>query len=273
MYVEHKFTIDEPDENSKIMESKASIDSDFSQYLSAVNRHWIPALKIFASTVALTLIASSFIKSAYKAEGKLLFKNSAFKVVGPSLSANSSEGGGSGDLKSLISTQSPITTQIEVLTSRPLLQKVITHLELKDPQGQALTVRDLKPNLNAKIAGGSDVLQIEYKDRDPEQAARVVNTLMNVYLENDVSLNSAEAETARKFMTEQLPKTQQSVNAAEVGLRNFKQQHNVVDLNEESRSAVNIIGNLDSEGDEEGIDSHIFSRLVRLDHKGSVPLI
>ncbi len=227
------------------MESKAAIDLDLSQYWSAVKRRCIPATTIFAATVALGLIASLFLKPSYKAEGKLLFKNPAFKVVGPSLSTNSLEGGGSGELKSLVSTQSPINTQLEVLTSRPLLQKVITQLKLKNAQGKAITVADLKPNLTAKIAGGSDVLQIEYKDRNPEQAARIVNTLMNIYLENDISLNSAEAETARKSMTEQLPKTQQSVNEAEVALRKFKQQNKVVDLGEESKSAVNIIGNLD----------------------------
>ena len=45
-------------------------------------------------------------------------------------------------------------------------------------------------------------------------------------------------EAARQFMDEQLPRTQAAVNEAEVAVRKFKQQNNVVDLAEEAKSAV-----------------------------------
>jgi uncharacterized protein involved in exopolysaccharide biosynthesis len=228
------------------MESKESIDLDFSNYLLAVKRRWKPATIIFASTVLLGLLASSLVKPSYQAEGKLLFKIPAFKVVGSSLAPNSLEGGEAGDLKPLVSTQNPISTQMEVLTSRPLLVKLIEQLNLKNDKGKPLKVIDLKPVLTAKIMGGADILQINYKNRDPKQAATVVNTLMNIYLENDISTSRAEAESAREFMGKQLPQTQKAVNEAEVALRKFKQQNNVVDLGEEGKSAVGIISNLET---------------------------
>jgi capsular exopolysaccharide synthesis family protein len=228
------------------MESKESIDLDLSNYLSAVKRRWIPALSIFAGTVALSLIAASLMKPSYQADGKLLFKNPSFKVVGANLAPSSTEGGESGDLKSLVSTQNPIATQMEVMTSRPLLQKLIDRLELKNDKGKALKPIDLQTAVTAKILGGSDILQVSYKNRDPRKAANVINTLMALYLENDVQTNSAEAEAARTFMSDQLPKTQRAVTEAEVALRKFKQQNNVVDLGEEGKSAVGIIGNLET---------------------------
>jgi capsular exopolysaccharide synthesis family protein len=228
------------------MESKESIDLDLSNYLSAVKRRWIPALSIFAGTVALGLIAASLMKPSYQADGKLLFKNPSFKVVGSNLAPSSSEGGESGDLKPLVSTQNPIATQMEVMTSRPLLQKLIDQLELKNDKGIALKPIDLQSAVTTKILGGSDILQVSYKNRDPKKAAKVVNALMALYLDNDVQTNSAEAEAARLFMSDQLPKTQRAVNEAEVALRKFKQQNNVVDLGEEGKSAVGIIGNLET---------------------------
>ncbi len=228
------------------MESKGSIDLDLSNYLSAVKRQWVPAVSIFASTVALSLIAAALMKPSYEAEGRLLFKNPAFKVVGSSLAPNNTEGGEAGDLKPLVSTQNPVTTQMEVLTSRPLLQKLIEQLKLKDSKGKPLRVIDLQPALTTKIVGGSDVLQINYKNSDPQKAATIVNKLMDLYLENDISTSRAEAESARASMDQQLPKTQQAVNEAEVALRKFKQQNNVVDLTEEGKSAVGIIGNLET---------------------------
>jgi capsular exopolysaccharide synthesis family protein len=228
------------------MESKGSIDLDLSNYLFAVKRRWVPAVSIFAATVALSSIATALMKPSYQAEGRLLFKNPAFKVVGSSLAPNNMEGGEAGDLKPLVATQNPITTQMEVLTSHPLLQKLIEQLELKDDKGKRLKVIDLQPALVAKIVGGSDVLQINYKNRDPKKAATVVNKLMDLYLENDIDTNRAEAESARASMDRQLPKTQKAVNEAEVALRKFRQQNNVVDLGEEGKSAVGIIGNLET---------------------------
>lgn len=228
------------------MGSKESIDIDFSNYLLAIKRRWIPAVSIFASTVALSLLASSLVKPSYQSEGRLLFKTPAYKIAGSSLSPNSLEGGEAGDLKPLVSTQNPISTQMEVLTSHPILQKLIDQLELTDDKGKKLKVADLKAGLTVKIVGGSDILQVNYKNRNPKKAANVVNTLMNLYLDNDISTSRAEAESARELMGRQLPKTQLAVNEAEISLRKFKQQNNVVDLAEEGKSAVGIIGNLET---------------------------
>ena len=228
------------------MESKGLIDLDLSSYASAVKRQWVPAVSIFAATVALSLIAAALIKPSYQAEGRLLFKNPAFKVVGSSLSPNNMEGGDAGDLKPLVSTQNPVTTQMEILTSRPLLQKLIEQLQLKNDKGKLLRASDLQPAITTKIIGGSDVLQVDYKNSNPQKAATVVNKLMELYLENDISTSRAEAEAVRASMDQQLPKTQQAVNQAEVALRKFKQQNNVVDLNEEGKSAVGMISNLET---------------------------
>ncbi len=227
------------------MESKAAIDLNLSYYLLAVKRHWLPAVSIFATTFALSILAASQLQPSYQAEGRLLFKNSNFKVVGSNLIPSNSEGE-SGDLKPLVSTQNPISTQMEVIGSTPLLQKTAELLNRQYPQAKHLDASDIQAGLTSRIVGGSDILQINYKGRNPEQAASIINTLMGVYLENDILTTRSEAESARLFMDKLVPKTQAAMNESESALRKFKQQNNVVDLNEESRSAVAIIGNLDT---------------------------
>ena len=226
------------------MESK-DIDLNFSHYLLAVKRHWLPAVSIFASTFALSILAASLLKPSYQAEGRLLFKNSNFKVVGSNLTPSNSEGE-SGDLKPLVATQNPITTQMEVIGSNPLLQKTAELLNRQDPQAERLDASDIQAGLTSRIVGGADIVQINYKGRNPQVAASIVNTLMGVYLENDILTTRSEAESARQFMDKLVPKTQAAVTKAEVALRKFKQKNNVVDLAEESKSAVTIIGNLDT---------------------------
>lgn len=228
------------------MENRESIDLDLSRYLVMVKRRWIPAASIWVATIALSGLATTLLKPSYQAEGKILFKNPSFKVAGTSLSPSSTEGSDSGDLKSLVSTQNPITSQMEVISGHPLIQKVIDHLKLKDKKNKPISVKDIQGKLSLKIIGGSDVLQVAYKSQDREEAARVVNTLINFYLENDIQSNRNEAELTRLYMDKQLPITQAAVDRAELALRQFKQQNNVVDLAEESKSAVAIIGNLET---------------------------
>jgi capsular exopolysaccharide synthesis family protein len=228
------------------MENRESIDLDFSRYLLMVKRRWIPAASIWVAIIVLSGLATTLVKPSYQAEGKILFKNPSFKVAGSSLSPSSSEGSDSGDLKSLVSTQNPITSQMEVITGHPLLEKVIDKLKLKDKKNKPISVKDLQGKLTVKIIGGSDVLQVTYKSNNREEAARVVNTLINLYLENDVQSNRDEAEVTRLYMDKQFPRTQAAVNKSELALRQFKQQNNIVDLAEESKSAVAIIGNLET---------------------------
>ncbi len=228
------------------MESQESIDLNLSHYLLAVKRHWIPAASIFATTLVLSIVGASLLKPSYQAEGRLLFKSPTFKAIGSSLVSTTLEGGESGDLKSLVATQNPISTQIEIITSRPLLQTTIARLQLKNAQGKLLEPSDLQASLTSKIVGGADILQVSYKGRNPKEAATIVNTLMNVYLENDIQTSRSEAEAAQKFMSEQLPKTQAAANEAEAAISKFKQQHQIVDLAEEAKSAVSIIGNLET---------------------------
>ena len=228
------------------METKEQSDLDFGRYIVALKRNWLPATSIFLTTVGLSVLASTLLKPSYESEGKLLFKLPAFNVVGTNLLPSSSEAGSASDLKSLVSNQNPITTQIEVISSNSLLEQVISQLQLKNAKGKPMKVSALKEALTFKIVGGADVLLVSYKSPDPKEAAAVVNTLMDLYLANDILTNRTEAENTRQFMLKQLPKSQATTNEAEIKLRKFKQEHNVVDLGEESKSAVSVIGNLDN---------------------------
>jgi capsular exopolysaccharide synthesis family protein len=227
--------------------SPESIDLNFSDYLSIVRRQWKPALSIFTVTVVMGIFAASCLKSSYQAEGRILFKNPTYKVVGSNLVPSNIEGSESGDLKPLVSTQNPLSTQIEVMSTRSLLQQTIAKLQLKDRQDKPLTTTELKSKLTIKLIGGADILQIGYKDRDPQLAAKVVNTLMQIYIENDIAVNRIEAEAAGLFMARQLPQTRSSLAQSEIAIRKFKQQNQVVDLAEESKTAVGKIGNLETE--------------------------
>lgn len=85
---------------------------------------------------------------------------------------------------------------------------------------------------------GSDVLQITYKDTNPKTSADVVNTLMQVYLDQNIFFHRMEVASARKFIERHLPKAELVVQRAEAELRKFKENNQIVALSEEATSAV-----------------------------------
>jgi uncharacterized protein involved in exopolysaccharide biosynthesis len=224
---------------------RESIDIDLVRYLKAIQRHWLPASAVFLASVLLSAAATTRLKPSYEAVGKLLFKAPAFNVVGNSLLPSSQEG--TGDLKPLVSTQNPISTQIEVISSPFVLQRTIDKLQLKDAKGVPLEIGTLERALKLQIVGGADVLKITYKSSTPEEAAAVVNTIIDTYLEHDILVNRGEAKAIRLLIAKQIPATKVAVESAEQAIRVFKQQNNIANLAEETKSAVAAIGSLDAQ--------------------------
>jgi uncharacterized protein involved in exopolysaccharide biosynthesis len=235
----------EASESQLFQKYRESIDLDLSNYLSVVKRHWLPAAGIFVATVGASAFATTLLKPSYEAAGKLLFKTPNFSAIGTSVLPNAQEG--TPDLKSLVSSQNPISTQMEIIGSPPILQKAIDRLQLKDVAGKPLEVEALERSLKLQIVGGADVLKITYKSGKPQEAAAIVNAIVDVYLENDILTNRAEARSIRQIIANEIPANQQAVRVAEETLKIFKQKNNIVNLTEESKSAVATIGTLDAQ--------------------------
>jgi capsular exopolysaccharide synthesis family protein len=229
------------------MISRESIDLGLNRCLPIVRRQWIPAVSIFASTVVLGLITASYFKPLYRAEGKLLIdRNSANKTSTFSSASDRIANGNNKALKSSLPAEKIIDNQLELISAHPLLARTIAKLQLKDEAGKIVAINDLQARLELKIIGNSDVIQIKYQSPNPLVAARVVNTLMDVYLENDLQRKQAEGVANLKYINEQLPAAQSAANKAELALRQFKQKHQIVDLAEESKSAIGIMRNLET---------------------------
>lgn len=210
----------------------------FLQYWLILKRRWLPASVVFASVFALTVLSLLLQKPVYVTEGKLLFKKTS------TTSSITGLGTEVGQLNPLQQESTPVDTEAEIIRSVPITQKTITRVNLKDQHGAPLKIQDFLEQLNLSNIKGTDVLQISYKDTDPQKAAAVVNTLMAVYLENNLLENRVETGTARQFIESQLPKAEATVRQVELALRSFKEENKVVALEEEAKSAVAIIGDL-----------------------------
>ncbi|MFN6538035.1 MAG: GumC family protein [Nostoc sp. EkiNYC01] len=218
----------------KIQESSPNFDN----YWQVLKRRWIPALTVFICVFITLQVATFFKKPYYLAEGKLKFQRinttSSLTGVGTEM----------GKLEPLVDDKSnPLNTEAEVIRSVPVINTTINRLNLKDKNVHIKTKRFLQ-QLTIKEVKGADVLSISYKDTNPEIAAQVVNTLINVYLEYNISAHRTQAATARKFIEKQLPNAELIVRQAEAELAEFKEKYKIVSLQEEANKSLELITEL-----------------------------
>lgn len=221
--------------------AKGGEDIDFRRYWQAVRRRWIPAAGIAAVVLALTAAAIAAQKASYTATGKLLMKPDET----PSLTGlDSSE---MREFEPLTIQSNPLKTEIEIIKSQPLIQKAINRLNLRNADGSAPAASAVSAQLEVDVSGGTDVLNIAYSSDDPELAAVMVNTLMKLYIDNNIELNQAETIAARDFITDELPSAEAAVQTAERALSEFKQANELVTIEDEARSAVEFVTRLDEQ--------------------------
>ncbi len=214
------------------MNNRESIDLNFHQVDRSIRESGLLAAGAFAGCVALAALAATQVTPKYTADSRLLFTKVDRTAVLTGF------GGDERQLQSLLGDQTPLTTEIEVIRSRPLLQATIDVLNLENEDGEPLTPRDLDSALDVSILGGTDVVEILYTNTDPEIAASVVNTLVDKYREASIETNRAEARQAREFLLAQLPQSEAVVRQAELELRSFLEQNQIGVLDEEARSLV-----------------------------------
>lgn len=236
------------------MESREALDLDFQKLWLALKRRWLPGAAVFAVIIGLTvpLALSQKQKTDYEAAGKLLFKvnrTPSLTGVGQVERIEGGQAGGQavGGLAALTQTGNPVSTEMEIVTSIPLAQKTIAALNLKDKEGKPLTPEQFQKKLKAKIVGGTDVVEVSFKGADPKETAAVINKLMSLYIEDNLRTNRAELVAAQQFIAKQLPKAEANVRQAETALRRFKEQNQVIALDEEAKSAVEVIASLDKQ--------------------------
>ena len=226
-----------PKSNSSARGQSPGLDVDIEGYFLKLKRRWFPALSVFVLTVGATFFLSSFLEKTYKSEGKILFKkNTANSLI--ELKENTNE------FTSLLNNQTPLSTEKLRMTSEPVLQATIDRLKLEDDEGEPLSTKDLEDKLSIEIVGGTDVISIEYKDPDPIIASKVVNTLMDIYIKEQVRGNKSATANADSFITNTIPKIEDKLEVLESRLQDFYEQNQVVDLKEEKRILVSEIGTL-----------------------------
>ncbi|MBD2363128.1 polysaccharide biosynthesis tyrosine autokinase [Anabaena minutissima FACHB-250] len=214
---------------------------NFQQYCLTLKRRWLLIALIIGSVFGLTGLVTFSQKPVYEANGKLLFN----KQSGVSSLTGVSEQ--VGQLSGVTNLSNPLETEAEVIRSNTISLKTIADLQLKDAEGNLLELDAFLRLLTVKSVRGTDILQLSYRSTDAQEAAKVINSLMSAYLENNILVNRSEARAAREFLDKQLPQVEAKVAESELALRMFKEKYQVVSLGEEAKEGVKQLNDLSNQ--------------------------
>ena len=192
-------------------------------------RRWI-ILQASVLIAAIGVVQALMSKNVYQASAKML-------VEGPAYNLNTVDS--SNPLSSLfqLSQQQTVDTQVEVLQAAPLLDQVA-----KQVGPAALSVANVKD---------TNVIEVTGESGDPKLAAAAPNALLRLYIDQDLSQNLSEMESARRFVEKQGRAAHRKLAATEAALRFFKQSNHVADLAKSRDEQISRVSALTSEAQAE----------------------
>ncbi len=202
-------------------------------------KRWLPALITFVTIATWGIVTTAIKVNTYEAEAKLKFNKintvSSLEEFSDELEVSST----------IAEKSNSINTEAEVVQSDPIIQKTIDELNLKDDEG-ILTVRDFRERLNVTEISKTNLLKITYQDSNPQLATKIVNTLVNNYLKNNLATNKIEAEEVRKSLEKQIPDVREELIETEQAIADLKTNNQILSSQEEVSQLLNSLENIEN---------------------------
>jgi len=192
---------------------------------------------VFALVVAGVTAGTLMMPKRYESHMKILVKNERADMV---VTADSNTGAG---YQGAVSEEQ-INTEIELLNSNSLLRQIVENCGLDKTENasgsassehRAVTIEKavarLQKSLSIRPVRKANVIQVDYTSKDPHLAASVLRQLSDSYLEAHLRLHSTPG--TYQFFASQTARYQQELSDAEAKLTAFRQQDDIVMLEQQ----------------------------------------
>ena len=121
----------------------------------------------------------------------------------------------------------PIQTQIEILSSSTILEKVIRKFNLRHKsgprKGQYLSYLSLSKNLQVSADRNVDIVELRYKNSNPKRAKEILQAITDSYIEKTIELKASDTASAIRFLKKERNKAEREALDASKRLREFEQ--------------------------------------------------
>ncbi|MFO7709624.1 MAG: polysaccharide biosynthesis tyrosine autokinase [Desulfobacterales bacterium] len=114
-------------------------------------------------------------------------------------------------------------------------------------EGPIEPLERLKRMVQAKPQEGTHIINIRAVSEDPDQAARVANSLAQAYRDYNIRQNNKKTSETRAFIEEQLRQTSDRLKTAERELQAFKEANGLIALDTQTANTLNKLNALETD--------------------------
>jgi capsular exopolysaccharide synthesis family protein len=221
---------------------------DIVEYWRAIAKRRWSILGLTVLVAVLTALVVSSLRPEYRATATLLIEQGKSKVV--SIEEVYNQG---------VIQREYYQTQVEILKSDEIARKVVQRLQLTkhpdyDPRQESpsflarlvgsgaseaaaksdddvlkAVVQHFKKDLSVQLVRNSELAQITFSAYDKDLAAKVPNTLADVYIESDLEARMAMTQKASEWLRDRLGDLRTKVDASERALQEYRDRQGIVD--------------------------------------------
>jgi capsular exopolysaccharide synthesis family protein len=211
---------------------EADDSGKLSEYFRVLLRHKLTVIVWSLLGLAFAFLVSLPQKSVYRAQAALEIQDPNENILNKAFEGNT-QGPNSDEAETLFQTQ------IRLLRSDSLLDRVATRLKLKEktsPRHPSLIrnllhlpqpniqpheqlLQDLAQNLTVRVSGQTRVVEVMFDSADPALAASVANALVNEFIEQRQEVRWQSAQRAGEWLTRQLAEMKVKLEKSEAQLQ------------------------------------------------------
>jgi polysaccharide biosynthesis transport protein len=182
-------------------------------YYMALRHKLLFAVVVGASVIIATFMAFTSPK-IYQAETVLLVEGE--RILDPLING----------LAISPSVGNRMRTMRDELLSWQRLTLLVEKLELFKKDGSPLAyerlIRNLRENISIKMRG-TDIITVAFEGQDPKKAQEIVQTLSDIIIDGNLTSADLEANSAIRFIQQQLETYRQKLEESEIRLREFRE--------------------------------------------------
>jgi uncharacterized protein involved in exopolysaccharide biosynthesis len=205
-------------------------------FLAILFKHKVKILIIFVAVVLTVTVASFLTAPTYEAKSTLLLK------IGREYTYRPEVGSGTQISVSPPNQEEILNSELQVLQNKQLIEKVIRAIGVENlyptlvkTYADGITPVDMailafEKDLTVEAVKKSNVIEISYRHKNRQMAAKAVNLLAEFFKEKHLQVYN---DPKSSFLEQQLDDYREKLQGSEKGLQQFKQQVKVYSLDEQ----------------------------------------
>ncbi|MCK0769385.1 polysaccharide biosynthesis tyrosine autokinase [Chromohalobacter canadensis] len=135
-----------------------------------------------------------------------------------------------------------VGVEVESIAAAPGATFNLTHAQ------RVVAVDQLRDNFGiAERGNGTGILAWTLTDPSPAVAERILSTIGDIYVTQNIQRQSEEARKSLEFLSQQVPEVRGELASAEQQLNAYRTEHDSVDLSMETQSILDRVVNLESQ--------------------------